>query len=231
MDATAMFTFPSGLYVVSASTANDYGACVINTGLQVTAEPLQVQVIVNKENYTTGVIQHAGHFALCPITEEADMDFIGRFGFRTSTSCNKFDGIKSGVTALGDRYPAECVAAVISARVVQMIDLGTHVLYVGVVEDAEKLSSANSLTYAYYHAVLKGKTPPKASSYVAEEPKAEAGAAASAAPAAAPAASNGMHHFRCTICGYEVEWPDDELPADFSCPICGVGPEMFEKVD
>lgn len=224
MDVQAMYKFPSGLYVVSASTASDYGACVINTGLQVTAEPLQVQVVVNKENYTTGVIQRSGTFALCPITEEADMDFIGRFGFKTSTACNKFDGIKSGVTDLGDRYPQECVAAVISAKVVQMIDLGTHVLYVGVVSDAQVISDANPLTYAYYHAVLKGKTPPKASSYVSEEPK-------GAADSAAAPNTSGKHHFRCTICGYEIETDDEELPADFVCPVCGVSADLFEKID
>ena len=37
----------------------------------------------------------------------------------------------------------------------------------GDVVDARKLSDAEPLTYAYYHAVLKGKTPPKASSYQA----------------------------------------------------------------
>jgi hypothetical protein len=39
-------------------------------------------------------------------------------------------------------------------------------VFVGEVADAEVLSDAEPLTYAYYHSVLKGKTPPKASSYV-----------------------------------------------------------------
>ena len=66
MDATALFKFQSGLYVVSAATEDDYGACVINTGLQLTSEPLQVMVAVNKQNHTEGVIERAGHFALTP---------------------------------------------------------------------------------------------------------------------------------------------------------------------
>ena len=34
--------------------------------------------------------------------------------------------------------------------------------------------------------------------------------------------------WRCTVCGYEYE--GDELPADYVCPVCGVGPDKFEKV-
>ena len=30
--------------------------------------------------------------------------------------------------------------------------------------------------------------------------------------------------FRCTVCGYE-------LPEDYVCPVCGVGPDMFELVE
>ena len=41
----------------------------------------------------------------------------------------------------------------------------THLLFVGEVEDAERLSDETPLTYDCYHKVLKGKTPPKASSY------------------------------------------------------------------
>ncbi|MDO4891264.1 MAG: rubredoxin [Coriobacteriaceae bacterium] len=35
--------------------------------------------------------------------------------------------------------------------------------------------------------------------------------------------------WKCKICGYVVEM--DELPEDFTCPICGMGREMFERVE
>ena len=37
-----------------------------------------------------------------------------------------------------------------------------------------------------------------------------------------------MEKWVCTLCGYEHEGP---LPADFECPLCGAGPEDFEKVE
>ena len=34
--------------------------------------------------------------------------------------------------------------------------------------------------------------------------------------------------WRCKLCGYEVEM--EELPEDYTCPICGAGPDQFEKI-
>jgi rubredoxin len=52
-----------------------------------------------------------------------------------------------------------------------------------------------------------------------------------------------MEQYRCTVCGYIYDPaqgdPDNgvgpgtsflALPADWVCPICGAGKEMFEKV-
>ena len=44
-----------------------------------------------------------------------------------------------------------------------------------------------------------------------------------------------MKH-KCTICGYiyddEVEETKfEDLPDDWACPLCGVGKDMFEKIE
>lgn len=169
MDVTALYKFQSGLYVVSAQAEDDTGACIINTGLQLTSEPLQVEVVVNKQNHTQDVIAKAGHFALTVITEAANMLYIGRFGFRTSADYDKFDGIEYETTVLGDPYTPENAACVLACEVVNTLDVGTHTIFVGKVVDAKNISGDAPMTYAYYHSVLKGKTPPKASSFVAEE--------------------------------------------------------------
>ncbi|WP_058270588.1 flavin reductase family protein [Olsenella massiliensis] len=165
-DERALFKFTSGLYVVSAADGDEVGACIINTGLQVTSKPFQVQVVVNKENHTEQVIEKAGHFALCPLTQDVDMLYIGRFGFRSSADIDKFDGVKTETTSLGDPYECEHAASVIACEVRQTLDVGTHMIFVGEVKEARPLSDVEPLTYGYYHTVLKGKTPPKASSYI-----------------------------------------------------------------
>ncbi|MBA7656944.1 Rubredoxin [subsurface metagenome] len=42
--------------------------------------------------------------------------------------------------------------------------------------------------------------------------------------------------YECTACGYIFDedaegkkWED--LPDDYTCPVCGVGKDMFEKID
>lgn len=37
-----------------------------------------------------------------------------------------------------------------------------------------------------------------------------------------------MKKFVCTVCDYVYE--GDKLPEDFVCPLCGMGPEVFEEV-
>ena len=32
------------------------------------------------------------------------------------------------------------------------------------------------------------------------------------------------YKFVCVVCGYEVEVDTPELPEDYVCPVCGVGP-------
>lgn len=166
MDASALFKFSSGLYVVSAAGEGRAAGCIVNTGLQVTSDPLQVSVTINKANVTAGAVRNAGHFALAVVDETADMLFVGRFGFRSSADFDKFEGIASDVAVTGDPYPTEHVCSFVACEVVQTLDVGTHLVFVGRVVDAGNLSDEPPMTYAYYHGTLKGKTPPKASSYV-----------------------------------------------------------------
>ena len=38
---------------------------------------------------------------------------------------------------------------------------------------------------------------------------------------------NNMKKFVCTVCGYVYE--GEELPEDYECPLCAVGPDLFEE--
>lgn len=37
-----------------------------------------------------------------------------------------------------------------------------------------------------------------------------------------------MRKWRCQVCGYVYE--GTELPADFTCPLCGVDADQFEEI-
>lgn len=165
MDLTALFKMSYGLYVVSAEADGQKAGCVINTATQVTAEPPRMMVAVHKDNVTTGVIKSAGAFTVTAIDMTADMPYIGNFGFRTSANFDKFEKYGCETSVVGSPYSPEHVCAVYACKLIDTVDVGTHYLFIGDVVDAQKLSDEEPLTYSYYHSTLKGKTPPKASSY------------------------------------------------------------------
>lgn len=220
VDRKAFFSLSYGVYVISACDGRKKAGCIVNTFNQVTSTPAQVSVAVNKENHTTGVMLASGRFEATVLAESAPMELIGRFGFQSSADIDKFAETAHALDAAGTPYVTEHAVAHFGARIVQTVDVGTHILFVGEVDEAEVLSDEPPMTYAYYHEVKGGKTPPKASGYVPDEP------ASAPAAEAAPAKKVG---WKCKICGYVVEM--DELPEDFTCPICGMGREMFERVE
>lgn len=216
MDLTAFYKMTYGLYILSSSAQGKDAGCIVNTVTQVTAEPPKLAVAVNKQNTTAKIIQESGVFAAVPLTQEAGMDLIGVFGFRSSETEDKFAGFHFKRDEAGVPYVTDCAAARFSAKVEQTVDLGTHLLFIGEVTEAEKLLPEEPMSYAYYHSVVKGGTPKTAPSYKGE---------AEEVPVA-PATSG--ERWRCTVCGYIHEGP---LPEGFTCPLCGVGVESFEKLE
>ena len=62
MDTKALFKIGYGLYVLTANEAGKDNGCIINTVMQVTSNPLQIGIAVNKQNYTTDIIQKTKKF-------------------------------------------------------------------------------------------------------------------------------------------------------------------------
>lgn len=214
-----------GVYIITAIDGEAKAGCVANTLVQVASKPARVCVSLNKENATTAAVAASGRFEASVLAETATMELIGRFGFHTSTELDKFADTQYELDEAGVPYVAEHAVAHIGARVIETVDVGSHLLFVGEVEEADVLSQDAPMTYAYYHLVKGGKTPPKAASY--EQP---VESTAPAAEAASDAPAEGKRYgWKCKLCGYVVEM--DELPDDFTCPICGKGKDFFERVE
>lgn len=226
IDTKAFRSLSYGLYLVTAKAGEKQAGCVVNTFAQVTSQPPQASIAINKENFTTGVILEAGRFEVSVLAQDAPMELIGRFGFHTSADTDKFSDTQIALDEADIPYVAEHTVAHFRVNVKQTLDLGTHIYIMGEVEESSVLSKDEPMTYAYYHQVKGGKTPPKASSY---EGPAESVAPVAADGAASAADGAPKFAWRCTVCGH-IEYVD-ELPDDFTCPICGVGKEMFELIE
>lgn len=199
MDQKAMFQLTYGLFVLSAKEGGKQNGCIINTAMQVTSDPLRISITVNKGNLTCEMIERTGEFNVSVLTEKTAFEVFRHFGFQSGRTADKFAGWGFKETAdNGIFYLTDCTNAYISGKVVQKVDLGTHMMFIADVTAAEVLSKDPSVTYTYYQQNIKPKP----------EQKKKSG-------------------YTCTICGYVYE--GDELPADFICPICKHGAEVFVK--
>ena len=228
IDRKAFRSLSSGLYLITAKAGDARCGCVVNTLVQVASEPATLSVSLNKENATTAAILESGRFAATVLAEDTPMELIGTFGFHTSADTDKFAACASALDGAEVPYVTEHGLARFSVSVTETIDVGSHYLFVGVVEEAEVLSAGDPLTYAYYHAVKGGKTPPKAATYNNGDEAAVPGITETAA--GAPEAGKKIA-WRCTICGYIEEGYPDGLPEGYMCTICGTPREMFERVE
>lgn len=251
IDNNAFRNISYGLFLVSSHSKDVTAGCVVNTFAQVTSQPLQVSLTLNKDNHTTQAVLESGRYVVTCLAEDAPMELIGMFGFKRSREVNKFESFNSSTDSYGIRYVTDHALARFSVQVSHTFDLGTHLMFIGSVEEAEVLAHGKPLTYAHYHEIKGGKTPPRASSFNAElhggaaqeKPLKQAneatatstdptlenrGAAEAKVVEANVSSSNQSFAWRCTVCGH-IEYVD-ELPGDFVCPICGVGRDKFERI-
>ncbi len=165
MDVTAFYKISYGLYIVTSATNGKMCGQIANTVFQVTSEPVQLAVCLNKENDTHQAVKESGAFGVSILELETPMEFIGRFGFRKSSQFDKFDGVEYKTGKTGVPLVTQHAVAVIEAKVVKECDVGTHTLFIGEAVDAEVVKDAEVLTYADYHLIKKGKTPRTATVY------------------------------------------------------------------
>lgn len=200
MDMSVMFKLGYGLYVLTAKDDAKDNGCIINTVMQVTSNPLQVAIAVNKKNYTNEMIQKTRKFNLSILSEKADFEIYKHFGYQSGREVDKFASFTEAKRSPnGVLYITKGTNAYISAYVQQEVDLGTHSLFIAQLVASESLSDDKSATYDYYQNFVK--------------PKPE------------NVAKKG---WRCKICGYIYE--GENLPADYICPICKHGAIDFERL-
>lgn len=194
----AIFNIPYGLYVLTAK-GEKFNGCIINTLQQITSNPLQVSITINKDNYTTKLIEKSGEFNVSILDRNTTFEMIKRFGFSSGRDVNKFlDFTDYKIAKNNIPYITKGVNSYLSAKVISKYDVGTHFTFVAEVSEDVVLNNNPTLTYAEYLNNVKPKP-----------------------------VTNIKTVYVCKICGYV--YVGEELPKDFVCPICKHGAEAFEK--
>ena len=155
MDNTAFFKLSYGLFVVTAHEGDKDNGCITNTVVQQTTTPNRISVTINKNNLTHDMILRTGVFNVSVLSEGSSFDTFKHWGFQSGKDVDKTVGITFYRLENGVIYIVEGVNAVLSAKVEQAIDLGTHTLFIAEVTDAFSTDETPSATYAYYHKRIK----------------------------------------------------------------------------
>ena len=213
MNVNAFRNLSYGVYIVSTMDGERATGCVANSVMQITSSPATIAVSMNHDNYTNSCIKKSGKFAISILSEESNPELIGRFGFQSGKDVDKFDGIEAVEIEGLSVVPDSC--GYIVCKVIDQMETATHTVFLGEVLDADVLKNEEPMTYAYYHKVVKGKSPKNAPTYIPEEVEEKVEDA----------------KWVCGICGYvyEGETPFEELPEDFKCPICKQPKNVFVR--
>ena len=182
-DMRALFKIGYGLYVVTSNDGTKDNGFIVNAVNQLTDNPYRVSVTINKANYSHDVIKKTGIMNLNCLSVEAPFSVFKNFGFQSGRDTDKFRDIRPYRTDNGLAFLPEYINAVISLKVEQYVDLGTHGMFICTVTEARVISDSETMTYTFYQ------------NYVKPKPETE-----------------GKKGFVCKVCGYVYEGdelPDD----------------------
>jgi len=233
MNTEAFFKITYGLYIVSSGLGDKKSGYIANTAFQVTAEPPQIAIACNKDNYTSTLIDERGAFSISILKQKASSDLIGLFGYKSGKDIDKFATTKYITGKTGTPIVTDDAIAWFECKLVNKFDVGTHIIYIGEILNNDLLdANGEPLTYDYYRNVKKGKAPKNAPTYVKE-----AVSETSASP------SLGGAKYQCMVCDHiydPVEGDPDggiapgtafeDIPDDWVCPVCGAAKSDFEMV-
>ena len=227
------FRVSYGLYLVSAKFQDTKAGYVANTVFQVSSQPPKFGISCNKDNFTAEIIKKSGAFAFSILGEQASTGLIGDFGYRSGREIDKFRGVNYFIGETGSPVITDSCVAWFDCIITDTFDVGTHLLFIGdaIASDLINLD-IKPLTYKYYREVMKGYSPKNAPTYV-EKSLLES-------EISKEAIENEL--WQCLLCHYtyESEKGDpisgiepgtkfEDLPDDWTCPICGADKSMFER--
>jgi len=158
----ALFKIGYGLYVITSNDGKKDNGMICNTVTQVTNSPDRISVAINKEAYTHYVVKNTGVMNINCLSVEAPFAVFERFGFKSGRNADKFNGFDAVLRSdNGIAILPKFINAVMSLKVEQYLDLGSHGLFICAITEARVISDKETMTYNYYQENVKPKPAPK----------------------------------------------------------------------
>ena len=165
MDTSALTKLSYGMYVIGTKDNERFCGCIANSLIQITVEPVTIALSINHNNYTNECIKNSKEFSICVLGEKINPLIIGTFGFRSARDFNKFENIKyetiEGLPICTDS------CAYLICKLINVTETNTHSIFIAEVTESKIIDDDTPMTYAYYHNVIKGKSPKNAPTYIA----------------------------------------------------------------
>jgi flavin reductase (DIM6/NTAB) family NADH-FMN oxidoreductase RutF/rubredoxin len=245
MDRLAFTKISYGLYIVTTAIEGEMAGYIANTVFQVTSSPPQIAISCHKENHTLKMLLKSGVFSVSVLKKDTPTGLLGTFGYMSGKEVDKFSGIKTIVKTSGAPVVTDSCVAWLDCRVEKTLDMGTHILFVGLVLESGVLSDDEPLTYDWYRTKYKLLSPKNSPTYIGGEihGTTEGNVQQAAAPVEKYAEPENAEPYICTICGH-IYYPEEgdsslgippgtpfsDIPEDFSCPICNAGKDYYKPL-
>ena len=250
MNLEAFFKMSYGIYLITSKSGEQLSGYIANTAFQVTAEPPKIAISCHKDNTSAHVIDESGVFALSVLEQGSDAGLIGLFGYQSGNEEEKFERVNYKLGNNGAPVILTHAIAYFECRVVDRFDVGSHFLFIGEVTESELLDhEKDPLTYAYFRNEMKLMAPERAPTYVdkskienerqKEEPINDQTGIKGSEMQQQDEKDPGPTYL-CTICAYEYDpamgdeaqgippgTPFEDLPEDWTCPICAAAKSAF----
>ena len=157
MEKKVLYNLSYGVFMLSTRSGEKANGCITNTCMQVANDPIRIAISVLNSNYTCELIKESGIFALSLLDEQCSFETISHFGFQSGRDVDKFEKLPMPTDHNKVPYMGWHACSVISGKVVEQHDLGTHTLFIAEVTDAKMLNDNEPLTYADYQNRVKPK--------------------------------------------------------------------------
>jgi flavin reductase (DIM6/NTAB) family NADH-FMN oxidoreductase RutF/rubredoxin len=222
IDVEAFKRMSYGLYVVCSGTQDKGNGYISNSVFQVTAQPAQIAACCHKDNFTSKIIQETGSYSISILHNEAETSVIDKFGYQSGADIDKLKGMNVEYGGTGIPILLNEAIAWIECKVVKTVDIGTHLMFIGEVLQTELLDKTKpAMTYNEFKENKQRTAPANAPTHI-EEPK-----------TSETEKSGGK--YQCQQCGFvydndNEDKPFEELPDDWTCPVCGAPKSAFEEV-
>ncbi len=204
-DKSLLFKVPYGVYLVTTANDNEMCGCIINTFSQMADGPAKGVISITKSSRTAELITKSKKFNVTFLSNEINLDIISHFGIKSGNNINKFEAeysdklFKYSIEKYGIPVIKDNVIGNVLCNVLEILDLGTHYLFVFDIEDINyENKDGKILTYEEYRKRKRVNDRPQYACAV-------------------------CHYI------YDGEEDFENLPDDYVCPVCGMPKSAFYK--